>query len=188
MHAVVVYVGMVRIVLFFLEESATTTQTTSDSKSDHLDLMMFSTKFRTAVVLLLQVLASASAFIPPSASHGANPRLFAGDTRRYANQKLADQNIKPSDLSKAGLGGFDLISKTNKKFMEGSGASAKGGVVVASKKAPPPTKVGSPSQKKVTAAKGGIKTNKATTVSKDVGKISKSTSNDEATPWFKKLF
>lgn len=151
-------------------------------------MMMFSIKFRTAVVLLLQVLASASAFIPPSASHGANPRLFAGDTRRYANQKLADQNIKPSDLSKAGLGGFDLISKTNKKFMEGSGASAKGGVVVASKKAPPPTKVGSPSQKKVTAAKGGIKTNKATTVSKDVGKVSKSTSNDEATPWFKKLF
>ena len=156
---------------------------------------MFSIKFSTAVVLLSQVLASASAFIPPSASHSTtNPRLlFAGDTRRYANQKLADQSIKPSDLSKAGLGGFDLISKTNKKFMEGSsGASAKEGgvvVVVASKKAPPPTKVVSPPQKKVTAAtKGGIKTNKVTAVSKDAGKVSKSTSDDELTPWFKKLF
>ena len=153
-------------------------------------IMMFSIKFSIAVVLLLQVLASASAFIPSSASPSLNTR-FAGDTRRYANQKLADQNIKPSDLSKAGLGGFDLISKTNKKFMEGSGASAKGGVVaVVAKKAPPPPKsVASSPPKKVAAAKGGIKTNKATTtVSKDVKKVSKSTSTDEATPWFKKLF
>jgi hypothetical protein len=38
---------------------------------------------------------------------------------------MADQSIKPADLSKAGLGGFDLISKTNKKFMEiTSGSSA----------------------------------------------------------------
>ena len=38
---------------------------------------------------------------------------------------MADQSIKPADLSKAGLGGFDLISNTNKKFMEiTSGSSA----------------------------------------------------------------
>jgi hypothetical protein len=40
---------------------------------------------------------------------------------------MADQSIKPADLSKSGLGGFDLISKTNKKFMEittGSTAAA----------------------------------------------------------------
>lgn len=37
---------------------------------------------------------------------------------------MADQSIKPADLSKAGLGGFDLIFKTNKKFVEITSGSA----------------------------------------------------------------
>ena len=165
---------------------------------------MFSTKCGVAVVLLLQVLASASAFISPTASTGgvkfsrdvlptsttaASPRhhpRIAGDTRCYANQKLADQSIKPLDLRRSGLGGFDLISGTNKKFASGS-APAKGGVIA---KKSPPKVVSSPPKKvtlaalpkKITASKGGTKTNKAY-VSKNVGKAAKTTSNvEEADP------
>ena len=77
------------------------------------------------VVVLLQSLTS-SAFISTGASFSrSSTSVIPPTTRRHANQKMADQSIKPADLSKAGLGGFDLISNTNKKFMEiTSGSSA----------------------------------------------------------------
>ncbi len=123
-----------------------------------------------AVVLLLQALASASAFFPPPKN---------------------SPSIKTSDLSKSGLGGFDLIAKTNKKFIEGSTPPPpKAGVVVAKKV--PIKKVaaaGPPPKKALAVAKSGIKTNKvASAVGKSVGKGAKSADTDEATPWFKKLF
>ena len=131
---------------------------------------MLSIKCRgVAVVLLLQALASASAFFPPPKN---------------------SPSIKTSDLSKSGLGGFDLIAKTNKKFIEGSAPpSPKAGAVVA-KKVPIKKVVASSSPPKMVAvAKNGMKTNKAASVvSKSVGKGAKTTNNDEATPWFKKLF
>ena len=116
----------------------------------------------------MQALASASAFFPPPKN---------------------SPSIKTSDLSKSGLGGFDLIAKTNKKFIDGSAPPPpKGGVVVA-KKVPIKKVVASPPPKKVAAAKSGTKTNKAVSVvSKNVGKGARTTNNDEATPWFKKLF
>jgi len=153
---------------------------------------MFSIKCGVAVVLLLQVLASTSAFISTASTGGVKSTHAAVDTRWYANQKLADQSLKPSDLSRSGLGGFDLIARTtNKKFASGS-APAKGGVVA--KKSSPKVVSSLPKKvtvvappKKITASKGGIKTNMAP-LSKDLGKSAKSTSNDEESdpatiPW-----
>jgi hypothetical protein len=130
-----------------------------------------------AVVLLLQALASASGFMPPPKN---------------------SPSIKTSDLSKSGLGGFDLIAKTNKKFIEGSTSPSpppKAGVVVAKKvpikkvvaTSPPPKKalaaapqkkVAVVSQKKVAiVAKGGTKA-KVTTLGMDGGKVAPT-----ETPW-----
>ena len=159
---------------------------------------MFSIKCGVAVVLLLQVLASTSAFISTASTGGVKSSRAAVDTRCYANQKLADQSLKPSDLSRSRPGGFDLIARTtNKKFASGS-APAKGGV--GAKKSPPKPKViGSPPKKvtvvappkKITTSKGGIKTNMAP-LSKNLGKSAKSTSNDEESdpttiPWSRML-
>ena len=164
------------------------------SNPKQINTIMFSIKCGVAVVLLLQVLASTSAFISTASTGGVKSSRAAVDTRCYANQKLADQSIKPSDLSRSGLGGFDLIARTtNKKFATGSGsAPAKGGVVA---KKSPPKVVSSPPKKvtvvappkKITASKGGIKTNMAP-LSKNIGKAAKSTSNDEESdpttiPW-----
>ncbi|KAL3810846.1 hypothetical protein ACHAXA_007501 [Cyclostephanos tholiformis] len=126
---------------------------------------MFSIKCGAAVVLLLQALTSASAFFPPPKN---------------------SPSIKTSDLSKSGLGGFDLIAKTNKKFIEISAPTTKGGVVV-SKKAAIKKVVASPPPKKVTVAKSGLTASKPA-VTKNVGKGSKTSNNEDATPWFKKLF
>ena len=140
-----------------------------------------------AVVLLLQALASASGFMPPPKN---------------------SPSIKTSDLSKSGLGGFDLIAKTNKKFIEGSvPPPPKAGAVVAKKApikkvvdiSPPPKKaLAVVPQKKVqvvprknvaVVAKGGTKAN-VTTPRKDGGKVGKSgtksgdvASDPTETPW-----
>ena len=156
-------------------------------------MIMFSIKCGVAVVLLLQVLASTSAFISTASTGGVKSSRAAVDTRCYANQKLADQSIKPSDLSRSGLGGFDLIARTtNKKFASGSGSAPAKGGVVAKKSLPkvvssPPKKVTvvAPPQK-ITASKGGIKT--IAPLSKNLGKAAKTTSNDEESdptkiPW-----
>ncbi|KAL3810840.1 hypothetical protein ACHAXA_007495 [Cyclostephanos tholiformis] len=151
--------------------------------------MMSSINSVAAVVLLLQALASASAFMPPPKN---------------------SPSIKTTDLSKSGLGGFDVIAKTNKKFIEGSAPIPKGGVIGAKKvvTSPPPKKVTvvAPSKKvaavappkKVAAVaspkkvavvtKGDMKNNVAS-VGKDARKGAKSprsadeTSDPTKTPW-----
>lgn len=182
---------------------------------------MFSIKCSIAAILLLQTLASASAFMPPSngaaTSSGravlppppasttasppsTHPRIVAGDTRntrRYANQKLTDQSIKPADLSKSGLGGFDVIARANKKMMEGyaqqpANASKKVGVVVSARKAPPPKVVVAKNVPTKVAAKSPPPKKVAASVvvgKKNVGKVIKGVKNDDAasdptkTPW-----